>query len=461
MKKITLVKEDFKNITGSVLYHFDLFKNLTSVTIDSRKVKKNSLFVAIKGDNFDGHNFVKNAVKSGAAAVVIKKGKLKNLKELKVPIVAVKDTTIALGEIANIWRSKLRATVIGITGSNGKTSTKEMIAALLGEKFTVNKTIANNNNQIGVPITIFSTNTEHDFLVLEMGTNHFGEIAYNSRIAVPDYALITNIGSSHLEFFKNKEGVYKEKIALFKITSEKKGLLFINNDDSYLRDSYKEYKNKITFGFKFSPDVKGKLLGYDKSGNAKLKIKYKKEEFEVELPAAGENNAKNFLASAAVALKAGLTKDEIIKASEKLRNFNKRLNVKKLKDFVLVDDTYNANPESMKAAIEFISKFKNSSKKIIILGDMFELGSKEKKLHEELSSSIVKNKIDVVILIGKRMKFLSSKLDHKKISNKYFTSRKRLNEFLKGLDFSSSVILVKGSRGMKMEEFINTITEKK
>lgn len=460
MSKIFLTKKDFEKISNSVLYNFELFKNLTSVTIDSRNVEKKSLFVAIKGNNFDGHDFIEKAVNSGAAAVVVKKNKLKNFKKIKIPIVAVDDTTFALGELANIWRRKLRAIVIGITGSNGKTSTKEMVAALLGEKFRVNKTIANNNNQIGVPITILSTNSQHDYLVLEMGTNHFGEIAYNSRIAVPDYALITNIGSSHLEFLKNKNGVYKEKSALFKVTSKENGVLFINKDDDYLSNSYKEYKNRITFGFKFSADVQGKLIGYNELCGVKLKIQNKKKEFEVELPPVGENNAKNFLASTAIALKAGLTANEIIKASKKLRDFNKRMNVKRIKDFVLIDDTYNANPESTKSAIEFVSSFKETKKKIIILGDMFELGNKEKKLHEELSSVITESKIDEIILIGKRMKFLSGKLNEKKISNKHFASRKKLNDFLKSLSFSGSVTLVKGSRGMKMEEFVNTITEK-
>jgi UDP-N-acetylmuramoyl-tripeptide--D-alanyl-D-alanine ligase len=183
MKNLNLTIEDLFNIPTAVIYNPDNYKNVTSVSIDSRAIKKNSLFVAIKGEKFDGHNFINDAVKKGATTIVINEKNYKKYNTINLPLVTVKDTTLALGDLAKTWRRKLKTKIIGITGSAGKTTTKEMLAVLLKEKYSVNKTIGNNNNHIGVPLTLFSTNNKHDFLVLELGTNHFGEIAYTLQIS--------------------------------------------------------------------------------------------------------------------------------------------------------------------------------------------------------------------------------------------------------------------------------------
>ncbi len=226
--KITL--EDIFGISTAVIYNPDLYKSVTSVSIDTRNIKTNSLFVAIKGKNFDGHNYINEAIKKGAAAIVVSNRKLASLDEINVPIISVKNTIFAYGELANIWRNKFGGKVISITGSNGKTTTKEMVSQILSSRYKVHKTTANNNNQIGVPLTILSTPKNTDFLILEHGTNHFGEIEYTARIAQPDYSLVTNIGSSHLEFLESKEKVLEEKISLFNHTKEN-GFVFLNNDD--------------------------------------------------------------------------------------------------------------------------------------------------------------------------------------------------------------------------------------
>ena len=207
--RITL--EDLFNIPTAVIYNPDAYKSAAAVFIDSRQVKKKSIFVAIKGKNFDGHDFVKEAVKKGAGAIIINKRKLSEFDELDLPVITVSNTTHAYGELARIWRKKLKAKVISITGSNGKTSTKEILSEILSEKYKVHKTTANNNNHIGVPLTILSAPSGCEVVVLEHGTNHFGEIEYTAKIAQPDYSLITNIGSGHLEFLKDKKGVYKGK----------------------------------------------------------------------------------------------------------------------------------------------------------------------------------------------------------------------------------------------------------
>ena len=209
MKKTGLTLEDFFDLNSSVIYNPDELKTIRNVSIDSRNISNNCLFVAIKGERFDGHDFLNEAVENGAAAILVENRKLKSLKDFEIPIITVNDTIKALGELAGRWRKKLtngNTKIIGITGSAGKTSTKEMIAMLLSTKYKVNRTIANYNNHIGVPLTLFSTNESHDILVAELGTNHFGEIKYTADIAQPDYALITNVGNSHLEFLKNKKG---------------------------------------------------------------------------------------------------------------------------------------------------------------------------------------------------------------------------------------------------------------
>jgi UDP-N-acetylmuramoyl-tripeptide--D-alanyl-D-alanine ligase len=259
MGKIKITIEDLFNIPGAVIYNPDDYKPASSVVIDSRKVKKGSIFFAIKGEKLDGHDFVKEAIKKGAGTIVINDRKLKNFSSVKIPIVTVKDTTIAFGQLANEWRKKLSAKIISVTGSNGKTTTKEMIAVLLAEKFNVVKTEANNNNHIGVPLTIFNADENCEALILEQGTNHFGEIEYSAKISEPDISVITNIGDSHLEFLKNRAGVYKEKSALLKVTEKRSGKVLLNMDDPILKQNAGQFKNKLTFGFKGKTDVKGKL----------------------------------------------------------------------------------------------------------------------------------------------------------------------------------------------------------
>jgi len=460
MKKIHLNIEDIFNIPTAVIYNPDMFKTIYNVSIDSRNIKKNTLFIAIKGERFDGHDFIDDVVKKGACAVIINEKNFKYLSEVEIPVITVKDTTRALGDIAKIWRSKLKAKVIGITGSAGKTTTKEILAALLYEKFNVNKTVANNNNHIGVPLTILSTNEKHNVLVAELGTNHFGEIPYTASIASPDLALITNIGDSHLEFLKNRKGVLKEKSALLKETINCGGKVFINNDDKLLKEFGKKIKHKVTFGLNEKADYKVRVLSYDIMARPQVEIKNKKNVFVTSLPISGEKNVLNFTAAFAIASELGLTSSQIQKAVKKIKSFNKRLEIKNLKKFTLINDTYNANPDSMKSSLDILNKIESRKKKIAILGDMFELGAKSKIKHLELSNFINKTKVDEVYSIGKMMKLMNQKLNGKTKVHHHFTERESLKNFLKKLDTTNSAVLVKGSRGMKMEEFVSVLETK-
>lgn len=455
MNNIKITLEDLFNLPGAVLYNPDSYRNASSVSTDTRNIKNNSIFFALKGEKFDGHNFIYEAVKKGAIAVIINQNRLKDFGHLNCTVITVKNTIYSYGDLARIWRGKLRAKVIAITGSNGKTTTKEMISTLLGANHKVCRTLSNNNNHIGVPLTIFSANNSHDYLVLELGTNHFGEIAYTSAIANPDYSVITNIGDSHLEFLGDRKGVAKEKMALLDITVERNGKIFINIDDPYLKKTFQNYKNRITFGFTDTAKVQGKLLA--DSEKPVIRIAYGKKVFKAELPVYGLSNAKNFLIAAAIAFETGLTGEQIQQAAAEIKPVDKRLNVKKVNSFTLINDTYNANPESMKSAFELLYAVAKDRKKIVILGDMFELGDKGIEAHRDLLKKIKKNKIDEVYTIGKLMRILSEELKNTKIKNRHFNNRTMMNKFLVEEKFENSVVLVKGSRGMKMEEFVKIL----
>jgi len=452
--------EDIFNVPGAVIYEPDKFKSINSVSIDSRRIKKNSMFIAIKGERFDGHNFVLSAVKKGAKAVVIDKRKLNLFDDVKVPVVTVNDTTLALGDIARIWRKKINAMIIGITGSSGKTTVKNMLAEILSEKFKVNKTEENKNNQIGVPLTILNTNETHEVLVAELGTNHYGEIPYSANILSPDYSLITNIGESHLEYLKTRNGVWKEKSILFEETIKNGGKVFLNYDDPIIKANHSKKGKYLSFGFTGKVNVRGRIKSYTNDGRPVVEINYKKRKTEVTLPVYGEQNAKNYLACCAIALELGLNLSEIKSAAKKLKSPAGRLDVQHYKNFILIDDTYNANPDSTKAAIELVGKIKTHNRKILYLGDMLELGKNSIKLHQGLRNVINNSGISEVYTIGSKMKYLHKSLSNTKLVSKHFDNRKSLSNHIRKMDLIDSVVLVKGSRGLKMEEFVSEIKKK-
>lgn len=459
MAKLKITLNDLFELESAVIYNPDNYHPSSNVSIDSRKVKKGSIFFAIVGDKYDGHDFVKESVNRGAAAVIIDQKNLNKFDELDCVIVTVPDTTKAYGQLALMWRKKLNAKVISITGSNGKTTTKDILAQILSEKFNVVKTSANNNNHIGVPLTIFSADEKCEVLILEHGTNHFGEIKYTADIARPDFAMITNIGDSHLEFLVDRKGVYKEKSALLN-AAENNGKVFINLDDRILRSKKEKYVNSSTFGFNSEADITGEMKGFDEFGRPLLKVRSKRKSIESVLPLLGEANAKNFLAAVAVAISLGLTKKEIIDGIIKVVPPKQRLNSIKLNDCLIIDDTYNSNPDSMKLSIDVISQINIYDRKILLLGDMFELGTNSDQMHIDLSKQIKRKKITEVYLIGTKMKHLKDAMDNSNVQTNYFKNRSALINKLRKLDFRNSVILIKGSRGMKMEEFRDIIIER-
>lgn len=450
--RITL--EDIFNIPTAEIYYPDKYKAVSSVSIDTRSIRKNSIYVALKGKNYDGHNFVNEAIKNGAKAIVVNKRKLNQFQDVTVPIIAVKNTLEAYAELANIWRNKLGATVVSVTGSNGKTSTKEILAHLLEAKYKVHKTKANNNNQIGVPLTILSASSSTEVLVLEHGSNHFGEIEATAKIAEPDLALITNIGNAHTQYLESKEKILEEKVQLFKNIKDS-GTVFINSNDLLLKSLKKYYKNKITYGAKGKVDIKGSK----KKQESRFEISGLGKVIEVSLPLLGDSNYSNYLAAVSIAMKMGLSKKDIIKQTKSLQPVKGRLVEKRFKDCTLIDDTYNANPESVRIALKVLKDFKNRSNKILVLGDMLELGEEAEAMHKNLAKGVNSSNLDEVYLIGKLSKKLLNEIKNVNIK-KHFSNRDKLIKYLGELEITDSVILFKGSRGMKMEEYLAAIEQR-
>ena len=447
--KITL--EDIFSIPTAVIYYPDKFKAVTSVSIDTRTLRKNSIYVAIKGKQFDGHNFVHDAITKGAKAIIVSNRKLNQFENVTVPIISVKNTINAYASLARIWRNKLNAKVISITGSNGKTTTKEILAHLLEAKYKVHKTAANNNNQIGVPLTILSAPLDTEILVLEHGTNHFREIEFTARVAEPDFALITNIGNSHIQYLESKEKILLEKSQLFQ-NIKTDGIVFINSGDPLLKSIRKNYKNKIVYGSKGKLDIKGKK----KTGSNKIEINGLGKSFSVNLPLLGDSNLSNYLSAVTIALQIGVSTKDIVRKTKTLKSVKGRLVEMKFKNFSIIDDTYNSNPESVKSALKVLKEYKQQSNKILVMGDMLELGNDSEELHKSLAKDIDSSNINEVYTIGKQTRKLLNEISKPKIK-KHFLNRISLIKYLKGLEITDSVILFKGSRGMKMEEFLNVI----
>ncbi len=460
MRKLYFNIEDIFNINTAVIYNPDRFVKTNQVFIDSRKITGKAIYVALSGKKFDGHDFVREAIKAGASTIVINENKLDKFDDVEITIVTVKNTEKAFGELANCWRKKLNAKVVSITGSNGKTSTKDILSSILSSKFNVTKTISNNNNNIGVPLSILQANEKTEVLVLEHGTNHFGEIEYTAEIAEPDVALITNIGDSHLEFLIDKQGVWEEKEKLFSNTDKSGGLIVINNDDRFLRNSKRKYQNTFSYGYKSEPNLRGEISSYLPNGKIAISVNYNKELEEFILPLYGNSNAKNFLAAVAVSLKLGMTLNEIKKSITNIKLPDNRLGVTEFNNFILVNDTYNSNPESVIMALELLRKIKKVKRKIVIFGDMFELGKTSFEKHVSLHKAFTKCKITEVYTIGSMSKYLSLKLSELGIKTAHFRMKKSMSKFLNEIELNDAVILVKGSRGMEMEKFVEILKQR-
>ncbi len=426
---------------------------LTGLCTDTRRLKKGELFVAIKGQRFDGHNFILDAVSKGAGCVLVQDGCITNA-NFKLPdisFVCTSNSIVALGDIANFHRRRFSIPIIGVTGSNGKTTTKDMIAAILSKKINVLKSFGTENNQIGVPLTLMRLNSSHKVAVLEMGTNHLGEIRRLSGIALPTAAIITNIGPSHLQYLKDTETVMKAKCEILEYL-HKDGKIFMNADD----ESLKKLKTKIKI-VKFGLDKNFDFYA-DKVDLGPNRIDFRLNgKWEIGLNLVGRHSVYNALGAIAISFDYGVSVDEIREALKEFRVPNMRMEVKDVGDIKIINDSYNSNPLSMRQAIEALGDMTTKGRKILIAGDMLELGNLSGRFHHLVGRQAAQSGIDLIVAVGKLAEYIAKGAQEAGMSQKKIklcNIVKEASEVMPNLVKKGDVILVKGSRAMKMEQIV-------
>lgn len=420
------------------------------VGTDSRAIKKGQLFVALKGERFDGHEYAAQSLEQGASSVLV--SKTSNIG----PAVVVKDTRLALGELAAYWRNKFVMPVVAITGSNGKTTVKEMLAAILraatGNDESVLATQGNFNNDIGLPLTMLNLRDQHHYAVLEMGMNHAGEISYLTRLAKPNIALVNNAGTAHIGELGSVEAIANAKGEIFEGLAEG-GVAIINADDDYA-ELWKKLANKhqqMTFALNAKADVTATYeLGLVDS-NIELFTPLGKLLFT--LPVPGLHNVRNALAAASAALALNVPLENIAKGLGRFAGAKGRLQAKPgLAGAKVIDDTYNANPSSMKAAIDVLKT--SDGQRIFVMGDMAELGASATSMHEEIGTYAKAAGIEKLFALGSLSKHTAKAFGEKAA---HFESIEALSEQLKQCMGEEVTVLVKGSRSMKMERVVHAI----
>lgn len=464
-----LTQEDILSIPHLEALGFEKSRTFacTGVSTDSRSLQKGEVFVAIRGGTFDGHNFITKAVECGACAVIADQRWAEAnpimLSSLNAPRVIVENTVHALGRLALAYRRRFRLPVLAIAGSNGKTTTKDMITAVLRSKYKVLGTEGNLNNDIGVPQTLFRLERKHQIAVIEIGTNHFGEIAYLCSILEPTHALMTNVGREHLEFFGSLDGVARAEGEVFEwLRARRKSaaVAFINADDRHVAKQAGGIKRRLTFGFgKGASTVKGSILAVNELACALVRVKPKgKRPFAIELSVAGEHNAQNALAAAAVGLFFRVPAKKIQTALASFAAAAKRMQLLTLRGITILNDTYNANPDSMIAAFETLKASNSTGKKIAVLADMLELGEHAVEEHRRVGLAAEKHGVEYLLTYGTLAKHI-----HEAATTKFkahYDQKNALSEYLAELVTEGDIVLVKGSRGMRMEDVVTFLTER-
>ena len=420
------------------------------VELDSRKLKEGYLFIATRGERVDGHSFIPQAFEKGCYGVVCEKLP----EEYAGPCIVVEDSFKALQDIAAFYREQLAVKVVGITGSVGKTSTKEVIAGVLSEKYNVLKTEGNFNNEIGLPLTVLKIREEHEVAVLEMGINHFGEMHRLSRVAKPDICVITNIGQCHLEFLIDRDGILRAKSEIFDYMNPE-GVVCLNGDDDKLCTITQVHgKKPIFFGKSEHCEVRAKNidnLGLDGS-QALVEEKETTEAFDIRLYMPGEHMVLNALAAISVGRTLGLTTKELVSGIAKTGSVGGRSNIIRDESLTVIDDCYNANPVSMKAAIDLLETAKG--RKVALLGDMFELGEREKELHREVGTFLAGKKVDVAIFVGELSKEIHEGAKTDNMDCVWFATKKELTDNIHQLIRKGDTVLIKASHGMGFNELV-------
>ncbi len=459
-----LTKEDLCEV-GQVIGALERVAQPKAV-IDSRKIVGGEIFFALKGERTDGHNFVEEALQRGAALAVVSKAWYEENKEKFFDkLLVVPEVLSALHALARLYRRKFTVPIVAVGGGSGKTTTKEMIAAVLRTSYNTLATEGNLNNHIGLPLTLFGLRETTEIAVLEMGMNHKGEMLELCTIAEPTHGLITNIGKAHIEFFGTLEAIAEAEGELFEWLGNSGGTAFVNADDAWVMQVADKVMQKMLYGI-VTPthpnrrevlDLYAEEMGLDERGRPTFKLATQEAEEVLKLRMSGRHNITNALAAAAVGLNFGVSLAQVKTA---LENFEiepalKRMAVYEQQGIIIINDTYNANPESMRSGLQTLKSMQHSGKKIAVLGDMLELGALSESEHTLLGEFISQLELDVLLVYGEAMK---ATLNAAKVPAKqHFESKAQLAESLKKLLQPGDAVLFKGSRAMKMEEVIEMI----
>ena len=431
---------------------------------DTRIINDGDVYIGIKGEKFDGSLFWKDALDNGAGCVIVQnidfnKDELEKYKNKT--IILVEDTLQALYNIARAKRDLYNIPVIAITGSVGKTSTKDIVANVVSQKYKTLKTIGNNNNNIGLPFTILRMKDE-EAMVLEMGMNHFGEISLLTSIAKPNICVITNIGTSHIGNLGSRENILKAKLEILEGT--KNPIVIINNDNDLLNEWYESNRDKYnikTFGISNKSDINAEDIVLDKeSSTYSSNIEGKK--YKITVPVGGEHFILNSLCATLVGEELNIKADRIIKGIEGFELTKKRMDIEDLSNGVkIINDAYNASFESMRASLKYLSGFKEN-RKIAVLGDMFELGEFSEKLHKNVGTEVAKNNIDILVCAGKDAKYIVEQAKEEGMKSEkiyYFENKDEIIELLRNNLNKNDVLLFKASNGMRFFELVEKLKE--
>ncbi len=461
-----LTIEEVLKATGGKLLQGKGNAFIQGISTDSRTVAEGELFIALKGSRFDGHYYALEALKKKAGGVLIEEDKVGNIRwngYRSKAVIAVKDTLSALGDIAQNWRRRYRTPVVALTGSNGKTTTKEMIAASLETTFPILKTKGNLNNLIGLPLTLLTLTEKERVVVLEMGMNVPGEIRRLTEISEPDVGLITNIQKVHLEGMGNLERLKEEKGELFR-RMRRDGTILVNQDDPRVMELATDYPGqKITFGIEHPAEVMAKEIRLRGGEGTSFTLILEGEVTEVHLRLLGRHFVPNALSAMAVACLFGVEMKRAKEALEHFQPFPMRMEVVPLKGGeTLINDAYNANPNSMELALETLVEAKGKGRAIAVLGDMFELGEFTKEAHQQLGQRVSDLSIDFLLTLGEEASLVVESairhgfpVERTKVVENHSEAISTLREMIRNGDW----ILVKGSRGMAMEKIVEALKE--
>ena len=432
---------------------------ICGISTDTRKIQLGDLFIPLRGERFDGHDFIEEAYKKGAIGCISER------QDVQIPngkwLFLVSDTKKAMMDLAEAYRKCFSIPVIGVTGSVGKTSTKDMIASILSQKGSILKTQGNYNNEIGVPLTIFGLQSAHQFAIVEMGMSGFGEIHNLSKIVRPQFAIITNIGVSHIEYLGSREGILKAKSEIFDYLAPN-GVAIINGDEPLLRSLQETLScSVITFGHKNTNMYWAQIKQYQDQG-MQLLVYTPSNEFMLEVPCIGEHWIYNILPGVAIAELVGLSVEQIQRGV--LYFVPSRMRMERESTAYplhIINDTYNASLDSMKAAIKVLTHLSVPGRKVVILGDIFELGKYSQEIHRELGRYVAQKPIDSLLFVGEAAKEIAVGAQQMGKKSFYFKTKENLLDAISSLIQKDDTILIKASRGMHLEEVVEKLKEVK